>query len=373
MVATISKPEVATSAGRKKRVLYLAYEYPQASQTYIFSEIEALKQDYEIHVISLRPAPDPMPSSVPVTVTDRFSDALALAKEFKPDLLHGHWLYLVIPLSRLSKRLGVPYTIRAHSFDTMIKGQINDPLRDRLRRIRSAITLREYRRPSMPRAMAHLIKQDNCLGVLTFPFTQSLFTEAGVSEKKIIVANPVVDFARFENRSPNAPGVMNVGACIAKKKIPDFIDLAAMTPEQKFRLYPIGYLTEEMRQYNEQKGSPVEFRQMVPYEDMPGEYKRHSWLVYTGGKPGPRGNAIGWPMAIAEAQASGCGVCVPNVRPDIRDYIGDGAIVYDDIRELPEIIRDDPPEALREAGFRQAAKSDINKHKKVLTDLWLQA
>ena len=359
----------AKPSRRKRRALYVTFDFPQASQTYIHSEISALADDADVHVIAIRRAPAPAPTDVPVTVTEDYAEAASVAREFKPDVLHGHWLYVAPALAQLSRRLDVPFTIRAHSFDTLITGPQRDPLKDRLRRLRAAVRLREYNRPDMAASLAGLIRRDACLGVLTFPFVRNRFIEGGAPEGKIHDVFPVVDVPRFDDRGPNGDGVMNVGACIRKKSIPDFIDLAAMTPDRPFRLYPIGYDTNRMRQYNEEKGAPVEFRPMTPYADMPGEYKRHAWLVYTGAKP-ERGNAIGWPMAVAEAQASGCGVCLPNIRPDLRDYVGDSGVLYDDVRELPEILRDAPSNATREAGFRQAKKSDIHEHKSVLLQLW---
>ncbi len=56
---------------------------------------------------------------------------------------------------------------------------------------------------------------------------------------------------------------------------------------------------------------------------MPGEYKKHQWLVYTAC---PQINQVGWPLSIAEAQAAGVGICMPEIRPDIREYIGDAGV-----------------------------------------------
>ena len=105
-----------------------------------------------------------------------------------------------------------------------------------------------------------------------------------------------------------------------------------------------------------------------PHE-MPKEYKRHQWLVYTGLVD--QKSDLGWSMAVAEAQASGVGVCYPNIRSDLADYVGDGAgHIYDSIEEVREIVRNPVPDDMREKGFAQAKKSDINVHKKTLTDIW---
>ena len=87
-------------------------------------------------------------------------------------------------------------------------------------------------------------------------------------------------------------------------------------------------------------------------EEMPGEYKKHRWLVYTAS----RGiGTVGWPMAIAKAQASGAGV------------------LFNSVNEVAEIISKPFPEELREMGFKHGKKSDVFEHKAILTNLWRQA
>jgi hypothetical protein len=79
---------------------------------------------------------------------------------------------------------------------------------------------------------------------------------------------------------------------------------------------------------------------------------------------------IGWPIAVAEAQAAGVGVCFPNLRPDIQDYLGGAGILYSSLTELVDIISQPVPEEMREKGFEVAKKSDIKTHLHRLTDLW---
>jgi hypothetical protein len=100
------------------------------------------------------------------------------------------------------------------------------------------------------------------------------------------------------------------------------------------------------------------------------EYKQHQWLVYTAAFELA---TVGWPMAVAEAQAAGVGVCMPNIRPDLKEYIGNAGYLYDSISEVAEIIAKPVPDEIREAGFLQAKKSDIQEHKHLLTDLWHKA
>ena len=103
---------------------------------------------------------------------------------------------------------------------------------------------------------------------------------------------------------------------------------------------------------------------------MSPEYQKHQWLVYTADFELA---SVGWPMAVAEAQAAGVSVCVPNIRLDIKEYVGEAGFVYNSIEEVVDIIQKPVPEEMREAGFLQAKKSDIQEHKHLLTNLWHQA
>lgn len=79
---------------------------------------------------------------------------------------------------------------------------------------------------------------------------------------------------------------------------------------------------------------------------------------------------VGWPMAIAEAQTSGVGVCVANIRPDLRDYAGPSVFYDDSLDEALKTIRQPFPDELRQLGFEQAKKSDVFQHRSLLFKLW---
>jgi glycosyltransferase involved in cell wall biosynthesis len=105
----------------------------------------------------------------------------------------------------------------------------------------------------------------------------------------------------------------------------------------------------------------------VEPKDMPQQYKKHQWLVYTADFDLA---TVGWPMAVAEAQASGVGVCMPRIRPDLAQYVGQGGYLYDSIEEIVDLVRGPVPNEMREAGFAQAWLSDVQQQKHLLTGLW---
>jgi hypothetical protein len=337
----------------KPRVMYIVYHYPQISETYIKTEIEAVQDECEMKVISLNRGDVTYRNHAPFLLTDDPARIREAVEEFRPHVLHTHWLTQVPTLAyfagyfRDSPAKGqVPFTVRAHSFDVLgsDRGHV--------------------------RRAAPIINSELCLGVLTFPFTREVFAGAGVREDKIHDCHPVVNYRRFHDRSPNGPGVMNVGACLPKKQMSDFLALATAVPNKEFNLYAMGYKVEEMRRLNETAGRPVKVVPPVEPEQMPAEYKKHGWLVYTAARSD---NTVGWPLAVAEAQASGVGVCVPNLRPDLRDYVGKAGFLYDSVSEVAELVAKPIPEELRQEGFENAKKSDAFEHKRTLTALWRRA
>jgi hypothetical protein len=341
--------------------MYILKNYPQMSETYIKTEIEAVGERCEIAVLATKKANLPSKNHVPFELVEDMSAIREAIEEFHPDVLHSHWLHSLKILGKLARKLNIPYTVRAHSFDSI--WQDDNSAFDFLPLIRS------FRLPSQIRRAVSLINDDLCLGILAFPFARARLERAGIHGEKIVDCYPVVNYRRFHDVSPNGDAVMNVGACIPKKKMEDFIELGTLAPKLQFNLYALGYNVEQLRQFSINKASPINFISPIELEDMPCEYKKHRWLVYTAAVNG----RVGWPMSIAEAQAAGVGVCMANIRPDLRDYVGPAGFLYDSISQVLEIISKPFPAELREMGFEHAKKSDIFSHRASLFKLWQKA
>jgi glycosyltransferase involved in cell wall biosynthesis len=330
--------------------MYVLVQYPQLSETYIRAEIEAVKADFDIEIISLTPADYPYQDFFPFRLVRTREAIQREIERFRPHVLHTHWLHTQLELViGLARENDTPFTVRAHSFDTL------------------------FTPPAIPGMLAPAVEALNselCLGVLALPFSVQNLVEAGIDAGKVKAVYPVVDYSNFLDRSPNGEAVMNVGASLPKKKFQDFVELGASLPDLEFNLYSIGYASAALAAANEAQGSPVHIRRPVEPGNMPAVYKRHRWLVVTASK---EMGTVGWPLCIAEAQASGVGVCVPNLRPDLRDYVGESGFFYDAIGDVRDIITRPYPDRMREAGFEQARKSDVGVHKTVLTDLWQRA
>jgi hypothetical protein len=343
---------------KKFRVMYVLKNYPQMSETYIKTEIEAVCESCDVKIIATKPPNLPAKNHEPYSYTDNLSMIREAIEEFRPDVLHGHWLHSVKMLGELARKTGVPFTVRAHSFDSIWSEEESA--------FRHFPLLSAFSRPSHVRRAVKFINDDLCLGVLTFPFSRVRLERAGIRNGKLVDCFPVVNFRRFYDVRPNGDAIMNVGACIPKKRMEDFVDLALGAPALEFNLYALGYKVDRLVEYARSRNSPVRFVPPVELEDMPAQYKKHRWLVYTA-EPG---GSVGWPMAIAEAQASGVGVCMANIRADIRQYAGASAFFYDSLDDALKTIRQPFPEELRQLGFEQAKKSDVRQHRSLLFHLW---
>ena len=261
---------------------------------------------------------------------------------FKPDVIHGHYLVTTDVLALASEMAGVPFTVRTHSFDVLSN-------------------------PADVGRWTQFVNRSSCLAVLCFPFLRTTLAAAGVDESKLVECWPVVDYRRFYDTSPNGEEVINSGACLPKKNMESYIRLAALVPQRRFNLYPIGYFSEEIADFNRSQGSPVHIHRPVEPYRMAEVYKRNQWLVYSMNPDVP---TVGWPLSIAEAQAAGVGVAVQRIRPDIETYVGEAGYVFDTLEEAAEIVASPFSEERRQVGFRHAKRSDVSEHIRLLWDVW---
>jgi len=174
-----------------------------------------------------------------------------------------------------------------------------------------------------------------------------ILLQAGVSAEKLVPCWPVVDVKRF--RQPRAE---RRSGHERRRLHPEEGDGALSRacremPDVRFDLYALGYIVDEMRRRNDALAAPVRIVDPVEPDAMPDEYKQHRWLVYTAS---PRHKSVGWPVAIAEAQAAGVGVLMQKRAARSREYIGPG-FLFDRIEEVERLIRGPVPEDRREAGF----------------------
>jgi hypothetical protein len=326
-----------------KTILYMLPSYPQISETYMETEIRALDGRFAIQILTGGTPDLPYQCHHPYTIVKDMKTLLATAREAQPYVIHAHYVTQIPIVAKVARALDVPFTIRSHSFDVF--GSAAKHLPEHAETVNSAL----------------------CAGVLGFPPTLALFEQAGWDMRKVVPCYPIIEYDWFYDRSPNGTAVMNVGACIKKKRMSDFVHLGARMPQKAFNLFALGYSKGEIEELNERMGRPITIVPPVEPRLMPPEYKKHEWLVYTGNPDVP---TVGWPLAIAEAQASGVGVCMQRVRPDLEAYLGGAGFLFDTLDEAAEIIAGPVSVDMRERGFVQARKSDIHAHIDSLVSLW---
>lgn len=330
------------------RVLYVLDSYPEQSETYIEVERRQVAARAETYVLSLLEPytfnADHLPYRyVPSRWGWRLKQA---ARDYRPDIVHAHWMFLAGPARKAARACDVPWTLRTHSFDLL-------------------------ERPfEKIEAEVKLCNEADCAGVLAFPFARPMLLRAGLKEEKLIDAPPVVDVERFDDLGPNGPGVIHMGANKEKKNFPDFIRLSNLVADRPFSLYPMSKGSESLRALNAEMGGRVDVYEPVSHGEMLPVWKRHAWLVYTGSK---KLASIGWPIGVVEAWAAGVGVCAQRVRDDLDDYLAGCGYLFDDIEEVPALIADAPTEDLRRRGHERALEFDIRRHIHLLYDAWAKA
>jgi hypothetical protein len=336
-----------TRRPRKPRILYILYHYPQLSETYIKTELKAVRSHYDIVIASMGPTNMPDPDHYPYRTAMGRDELLRLIRQVRPSVLHTHYMINAKLVGSLSGETNIPFTVRGHSFDILNAS--------------SGV-------PDHHQGLQQILGDNPLfLGLLAFPFQRPYLVSLGIPDAKIFGVPPVVDFGMFYDRQQNGPNVMNTGATLPKKKMDDFLRAAQLAPQKRFNLYPIGYDVHELIALNAEASSRVVIHDAVPMSLMPGIYKQHEWMLYTACF---ERKAVGWPIAVGEAQASGTGVCLANIRPDITELVGEAGFVYNTVEEAVEIVKQPFPEKMRAQGFEQARQLDIHRHKHHLTDLW---
>jgi Glycosyltransferase Family 4 len=358
----------------RPRVLFFIVGYPTFSETYMHEEIRSLWPDYEIKIITYRETEFPRANSFPYEVIKYKDSDLVygpiekarpefagwrqrlflykvskIIRKFKPDFMHAHYLGLGLLLRKLAEDFKIPFTIRTHSMDVL-----SEP-RNKLE------------------AMTEAANSQWCLRVLAFPESRNRLIERGLHPDKVVSCWPVINFGKFYNPQKRTPTrrVMCAGPAIPKKAQHELVDLAVLMRGSgyEFDLYGKGSTEKSTRSYNEKAGNPINILYRDP-DDMPGAYAEHDWLVYPSCT---KINKVGLPVAIPEAQAAGLGVCwqeLPGRRQEQLDFLGGGGFLFNSIADVPSIISQPYPEAMRQAGFEAARRCDIEQHKQLLTSAW---
>lgn len=302
------------------RILLLYKGYPRISHSYQTVEANELNKNHEIMIISFEwELFTKSENHLPYLFTGSPLDELEKINKFKPDIIHSHYLDTIDICTQLSKMLQIPFTIKSHSFDIL------------------SSDCKQY---------IKLINDNSyCLKVIVFPEFIDRLTKIGINPSKLLPMFPTLDINLFINPTiENGPHIMSGGAFLPKKNIKGFILLSKkikeLYPEKQISYYSVmenkSYYNEIL-QFNRFHDNPVNFLTVQP-DKMPMEYKKHQWLIYTAC---PKLKTVGNPLMVAEAQASGVGVIVYNLRPGLVEYVTENGYLYNTDEEVLEIISHD--------------------------------
>ncbi|HIA51590.1 MAG TPA: glycosyltransferase [Candidatus Melainabacteria bacterium] len=365
-----------SKTSRKPRVLVFIVQYPNFSETYMHEELRNLAEYYDVHIITYKKSPFPRRETFNYTLIEyqlpcfvyypyeqvdwelaqpesvRFLASVEeVIREFKPDILHGHYFGLTILLQHLAEIHKLPFTVRTHSMDVL-----REP----------AVKLEK---------LCALSNSAWCAGILAMPQFRQRLTEHGLAESKLVDCFPLINFEKFykpEKREKTGK-IICAGPSSPKKAHKDFVDLALMMKEAgstlDFDLYTDGYTLQDTVQYNDSKGKPVRIMYVDP-DEMPEIYAQYDWLVYPAD---PKINRVGFPVGMVEAQASGLGVLwqeLPDRKEEQLKNLQGAGILYKSIKEVPELLMQPYPEEMRQKGFERAKLCSAKEQSHLLTDCW---
>lgn len=310
-----------------KRVLYVVEDYPVVSETYVETEIEYfLRQGVEIAAWARRQ--DPARPSGGVQV---FSGPLrAAVRAFNPDAIHIHWFSLVSAV--LVEGLGLPVTVRAHSFEFS---------------------------PHVARGYAF---HPAITAIFLFPHLVEA-TFRGASSGKVVPLVSAYDERLFYPEHKERGTVIRATAGLPTKEIDSFLDVAKACPELKFTLVSSrpkedsSYLTSLLGR-NASMGSPVKILVELPRSETAALVRQSEICLRSNN---PIGHPFGMPVSIAESMA--CGT-IPVVRGHAaaRSYVGDAGLYFETIQEAVLRVREIAQDPELSGRLRTASIERAKRH-----------
>ncbi len=287
------------------RVLYAVWHYPQLSESYVRTEIRGVRQlGVEVEVWSEEGVAAPFESEVPVRRGD-FSEAIA---QFKPDLIHTHWLHMAEKFGPLMKKANLPLTVRGHGFEFSTE------------------------------IVSRLDKNKQVHGVYIFPHHADRCRSTSRKVRPMQVAFDPELYYPCEEKDRRL--VMRTGCALPTKDYATFFEIARLCPDHHFLLVLCrAYLKEdyldEVIRMNREFGDPVEIKINVQHEELSQLMRRAGIYVHTANPNEP----FGMPISISEAMATGSYIIGRQLPPSAL-YIGEAGKLYNTPEEAANLIHE---------------------------------
>ncbi len=292
-------------ARRGLRVLWALWHFPQATESYIRSDLEGARAlGVDVEVWAQTTPCIPHTNDVPVhrgTLDEAIDD-------FQPHVVHTYWLSSALDYADTVHRRGIPHTCKVHGFE------FND---DTMRRLDAhPATARLY-------LFGHLRAK--------VPWTSPKFRTSTTSFLPSLY--PPAPCAGKDRRL-----VLRVGAGLLTKGYRDFFSIARDCPRHRFilvlgRALLMEEKVEEIIAWRDELGSPVEIKVSLPHEEVAALMAQAGIYLHT---TNPE-SVFGMPISIAEAMATGAW---PLVRAcdGSESYLDGAGAVYHSAGQAAELI-----------------------------------
>jgi glycosyltransferase involved in cell wall biosynthesis len=301
----ITKSTAGGVANGTVRVLYAMWHYPQLTESYVETEIRAVRKlGVHVEVWSEEDVAVPHESEVRI---HRGTLEEAITK-VSPQVIHTHWLHIAKNYEPLLKANKIPATVRSHGFEMTP---------ELVYALNSSDTIQKVF--LFPHQLEQLSYRSDKLETITAAFNESLYAPSFKKKRTM---------------------VLRVGAAIRTKDYRTFMETALLCPEHEFVLvlgtaYKVEFMVEEIVEANRALGSPVKILHDIQPEEIKNIVKQSGIYMHTIGKDEPFGMSI----SIAEAMATGA-VLVVCDRPEIRAYAGEAAFYYSSAEDAAKFIRE---------------------------------
>jgi len=229
-----------------------------------------------------------------------YCDLEKVVAEFRPHLIHTHWLRQPRRMKEL-RATGLPDTVRGHGFESSRKKAVkaaHDPM------VKAAFPFPQFV-PRLP------WRRKKILG-LPVGFDASLYSPGQHKDRRLVA---------------------RVGVGIPSKDYRSFFEIARRCPEHRFVLavcpaYTVESYIDEIVAINAELGRPAEIRHHLQHEEVAELLREAAIYLHTSLPDEP----YGMPISIAEAMASGCYVIGYKLATSAR-YIGDAGVTYSSVEQ----------------------------------------
>lgn len=318
-----------TKPARAPRVLYVASQFPQLSESHIYAEIACMRR-FGAAIEVWAPAAGASPFAHDLVVhRGRLADAIRAAR---PDLVHVHWFTMLDATRATVAASGLPLTLRGHSFDATPQA------------IAKALLLANLRRLYLlPGSASGTLHEDERIRIVPPIFDSTLFPPSPRKDRRLVLRA--------------SPGIV-------ENSLRFMLDLATLLPEHRVVVAVTAARGHEpepeaLEAYRTRIGSPAELRFDVQRPEIGALFAAAGIYVHSSTEPqGAIQKRVGGPVSLAEAMATGAYVLARN-HPALAAYVGGAGATYADAAQAAALIR--ATAAWTDAEWREAHVRSVER------------